>query len=55
MDDDDLTPVITSYRVSFKTERGSKLDGGYKKLHAIPKVDNDSLLRLLSSQALTTR
>ena len=56
MDVDDLTPVITSYRVSFKTEKGgSKLDGGYKKLHAIPKVDNDSLLRLPSSLALTTR
>ena len=56
MDDDDLTPVITSCRVSFKTEKGgSKSDGGYKKLHAIPKVDNDSLLRLPSSLALTTR
>lgn len=54
MDVDDLTPVITSYRVSFKTE-GGKLDGGYKKLHAVPKVDNDSLLRLPSSLALTTR
>lgn len=49
MDDDDLTPVITSCRVSFKNRKGgSKLDGGYKKLHAIPKVDNDSLLRLPS-------
>ena len=55
MDDDDLTPVITSCRVSFKTEGGSKSDRGYKKLHAIPKVDNDSLLRFLSSLALTTR
>ena len=55
MDVDDLTPVITSYRVSFKTEGGGKLDGGYKKLHAVPKVDNDSLLRFLSSLALTTR
>ena len=34
---------------------GSKSDRGYKKLHAIPKVDNDSLLRLPSSLALTTR
>lgn len=55
MDVNDLTPVITSYRVSFKTEGGAKLDGGYKKLHAVPKVDNDSLLRLPSSLALTTR
>lgn len=55
MDVDDLTPVITSYRVSFKTEGGAKLDRGYKKLHAVPKVDNDSLLRLPSSLALTTR
>ena len=55
MDVDDLTPVITSYRVCFKTERGVQMDGGYKKLHAVPKVDNDSLLRLPSSLALTTR
>lgn len=56
MYDDDLTPVITSCRVSFKTEKGgAKSDRGYKKLHAIPKVDNDSLLRFLSSLALTTR
>ena len=54
MDANDLTPVVTSYRVSFKTE-GGKSDGDYKKLHAIPKVDNDSLLRLPSSLALTTR
>ena len=55
MDVDDLTPVITSYRVSFKTEKGSKSDRGYKKLHANPRVDNESLLRLPSSLALTTR
>lgn len=55
MDVDDLTPVITSYRVSFKTEGGAKSDGGYKKLHVNPRVDNESLLRLPSSLALTTR
>lgn len=38
-----------------QNRRGAKLDGGYKKLHAVPKVDNDSLLRLPSSLALTTR
>ena len=54
MDANDLTPVVTSYRVSFKKE-GGKSDWGYKKLHAIPKVDNDSLLRFLSTLALTTR
>ena len=54
MDVDDLTPVITSYRVSFKKE-GGKSDWGYKKLHVNPRVDNESLLRLPSSLALTTR
>ena len=34
---------------------GPNWTGGYKKLHAVPKVDNDSLLRLPSSLALTTR
>ena len=55
MDANGLTPVVTSYRVSFKIEGGAKSDRGYNKLHAIPKVDNDSLLRFLSSLALTTR
>ena len=55
MDVDDLTPVITSYRVSFKTEKGGPNWTGVTKNPAIPKVDNDSLLRLPSSLALTTR
>ena len=53
-----MTSLLLSHHVesASKTENGgSKLDGGYKKLHAIPKVDNDSLLRLLSSLTLTTR
>lgn len=54
MDANDLTPVVTSYRVSFKKE-GGKSDWGYKKLHVNPRVDNESLLRLPSSLALTTR
>lgn len=54
MDANDLTPVVTSYRVSFKTE-GGKSDGDYKKLHVNTRVDNESLLRLPSSLALTTR
>ena len=42
MDVDDLTPVITSYRVCFKTEKGGpNWTGDTKKIHAIPKVDND--------------
>ena len=53
MDANDLTPVVTSYRVSFKT--GGKSDGDYKKLHLNTRVDNESLLRLPSSLALTTR
>ena len=55
MDANDLTPVVTSYRVRFKIERGAKSDGGYKKLHVNPRVYNESLLRLPSSLALTTR
>ena len=39
----------------FGRSGGAKSDRGYKKLHAVPKVDNDSLLRLPSSLALTTR
>ena len=54
MDANDLTPVVTPYRVRFKIE-GGKSDGGYKKLHVNPRVDNESLLRLPSSLALTTR
>ena len=54
MDANDLTPVVTSYRVRFKIERGAKSDGGYKKLHVNPRVYNESLLRLPSSLALTT-
>ena len=52
-----MTSLMLSHNVesASKQKGGSKLDGGYKKLHAIPKVDNDSLLRLLSSLALTTR
>ena len=55
MDANDLTPVVTSYRVRFKIERGAKSDGGYNKLHVNPRVYNESLLRLPSSLALTTR
>ena len=55
MDANDLTPVVATYRVSFKIEREAKSDGGYKKLHVNPRVDNESLLRLPSSLALTTR
>ena len=55
MDAHDLTLAVTSYLVNFKIEGGgSKSDGGYKKLHVNPRVDNESLLRLPSSLALTT-
>ena len=52
-----MTSLLLSHHIesASKQKWGSKLDGGYKKLHAIPKVDNDSLLRLPSSLALTTR
>ena len=52
-----MTSLLLSHHIesASKQKGGAKSDRGYKKLHAIPKVDNDSLLRLLSSLALTTR
>ena len=51
-----MTSLLLSHHIeSASKQKGGKLDGGYKKLHAVPKVDNDSLLRLPSSLALTTR
>ena len=51
-----MTSLLLSHHIeSASKQKGGKLDGGYKKLHAIPKVDNDSLLRLTSSLALTAR
>ena len=52
-----MTSLLLSHHVesASKQKGGAKSDRGYKKLHAIPKVDNDSLLGFLSSLALTTR
>ena len=52
-----MTSLLLSHHIesASKQKRGVQIRPGLQETYAIPKVDNDSLLRLLSSLALTTR
>lgn len=51
-----MTSLLLSHHIetASKQKRGERIVRGLQELHAIPEVDNDSLLRLLSSQTLLT-
>ena len=50
-----MTSLLLSHHIESASKQGGKSDGDYKKLHLNTRVDNESLLRLPSSLALTTR